>query len=98
MEMKGRRFSGFSKRSAGCATRPASCLLTGENPIITGWIKYALLSKKGNQSMATATFDTYKFVRKLRKAGFNDQQEGIFNAAFQEHKTRRELATRANLR
>ncbi|CCD30346.1 conserved hypothetical protein [Candidatus Glomeribacter gigasporarum BEG34] len=48
--------------------------------------------------MATATFDTYKFVRKLREAGFNDQQAGIFTAAVQETQAASELATRADLR
>src|SRR5260363_337281 len=47
---------------------------------------------------AVFPFDTHKFVRKLKSAGFNDPQAEALTEAVQESYVSAELATKADLR
>jgi len=47
--------------------------------------------------MATITFDTHKFIRKLRDAGLAEQQAEAFAEAFQEAQAEAELATKNDI-
>ena len=47
--------------------------------------------------MTTITFDTHKFVRKLRTAGFDEGQAEAVAEAFSEAQSEAELATRADI-
>ena len=47
--------------------------------------------------MATITFDTHKFVRKLRTAGFDEGQAEAVADAFSEAQGEAELATKADI-
>lgn len=47
--------------------------------------------------MATTTFDTLKFVRKLREAGFEEKQAEGIAEAFKDASGEAELATKRNL-
>jgi hypothetical protein len=48
--------------------------------------------------MATITFDTHKFVRKLREAGFEEKQAEAVADAFRDTQAETETATRHDLK
>lgn len=48
--------------------------------------------------MATITFDTHKFISKLRKAGVPEEQAEAIAEAFGEAHMEAEVATKADLR
>ncbi len=47
--------------------------------------------------MALAAFDTHKFVRKLKGAGFNDQQAAALTDAVQESHASLDVATKQDI-
>ncbi|MBA2593052.1 MAG: CCDC90 family protein [Pseudomonadota bacterium] len=47
--------------------------------------------------MATITFDTHKFVRRLREAGFAENQAEAIGEAFKEASGEAELATKRDI-
>lgn len=48
--------------------------------------------------MVAVTFDTHKFVRRLKESGFNDQQAEALTDAVQETQAAADIATKADLR
>jgi hypothetical protein len=48
--------------------------------------------------MATITFDTHKFIRRLREAGIAEEQAEAIAEAFSEAHIEAELATKTDLR
>ena len=48
--------------------------------------------------MATITFDTHKFIRRLREAGIEEEQAEAIAEAFSEAHIEAELATKMDLR
>lgn len=54
----------------------------------------------GEEFMASLTFDTLKFVKKLRDAGFDEQQAEAVSEAFREaqHTVGQDLATKSDLK
>ncbi len=47
--------------------------------------------------MATITFDTHKFVRRLQEAGFEEKQAEAISEAFKEASGEAELATKRDI-
>ncbi len=47
--------------------------------------------------MATITFDTHKFIRRLKDAGFQEDQAEAISEAFKEASGEAELATRRDI-
>ncbi len=47
--------------------------------------------------MATITFDTHKFIRKLKEAGIPEQQAEAISEAFQDAQSEANLATKQDL-
>jgi len=48
--------------------------------------------------MATITFDTHKFIRRLREAGISEEQAEAIAEAFREAHLEAEVATKSDLR
>lgn len=48
--------------------------------------------------MPTITFDTHKFIRRLREAGISEEQAEAIAEAFREANQEAEIATKADLR
>jgi hypothetical protein len=56
-----------------------------------------LLDKKGKVFMAAVTFDTHKFVRKLKESGFEEKQAESLIEALQAAITESDLVTKKDL-
>ena len=48
--------------------------------------------------MATITFDTHKFIRRLREAGISEEQAEAIAEAFRDAHVEAEVATKSDLR
>ena len=47
--------------------------------------------------MATITFDTHKFIRRLKDAGFQEAQAEVLSEAFKDASSEAELATKRDI-
>src|SRR5260363_422191 len=57
-----------------------------------------LFSKEHPLMSFAATFDTHKFVRRLKGAGFNDEQAKVLTEAVFESQASADVATKGDLR